>query len=432
MKKKIELKNNKYVLSIAFADYKKAKSGMPKVVLSHQEMFNKKGISYIYIYALKKTIKSDNSFLFFRFGVIIDGEYSCVLNVKELVRLIDKLKQKSVECIGVHIHHLLYMRLKDVFGVVDAMDNLPIYVFLHDYYLCCTNYTLLKNASFFCGKGGLNTNHCSDCRYYSQSIKMQSILHKYLAKYGDRIKYVSPSYITSSIYSDFHPEAEGKVLVIPHQVPVGHNMDNMDIVDENSLLTIGFLGFPAKHKGWESFYKLSQRYKGKYRFVIFNSLEKEYDGIEHVNVSVSSQHPNAMTDALKEKKVDVSVLWAQTPETYSYTCMEAYAANTFIITCKGSGNIEHFVNKEKNGLVLNNDNELFSLFSDEKDVKKLVNEYRKASLGGPVEWKDNDAVCDLIADKKLTESSERVYIEYARQDVLSCVVECIYKAWLNN
>lgn len=44
------LKSTKYVLSVTFGDYKNTIGGVAKVVATHQEMFNKAGVSYICIF----------------------------------------------------------------------------------------------------------------------------------------------------------------------------------------------------------------------------------------------------------------------------------------------------------------------------------------------------------------------------------------------
>ncbi len=427
----IKPKYTRYVLSIAFANYKKAKSGMPKVVLAHEQLFNKNGISYIYLFAVKKVFRDDNSFVFFRFGVIVDGFFCGILNTNEIVKLLKRLNISGIECVGIHIHHLLYMKLPDTFTIIDSIQDAPIYVFLHDYYLCCTNYTLLRDGISFCGGGGLNERHCENCKFYTFSCQIQRKIHKYLNERRDRIVYVSPSNITRDIYLSFHPEWENTIIVVPHQIPYGHNTDNTKVIEKDERVTLGFLGFPAKHKGWESFCQLHDLYEDTYRYVVFNSLDQKIDGMKHVHVAVSSKNPTAMIDALKKECVAISFLWAQTPETYSYTCMEAYAANTFVVTCKGSGNIEDYIEAENIGIVLKDDRELIEFFSNEDIVKRVVNTYRKNSLGGPEKWIDNEEVCKLITENNRFTNTGNVlnsHIEYSRQDLLSKMAGWLYRA----
>ena len=97
-----------------------------------------------------------------------------------------------------------------------------------------------------------------------------------------------------------------------------------------------------------------------------------------------------MTKALREKKVNIVLLWSLSPETYSYTYYEAYASNAFILTNSKSGNITDMVQKNKNGLVFDSENELFSFFSDVGKVKQTLEDFYASNVIGPLYLKTND------------------------------------------
>lgn len=61
---KIRLVNNSYIVSISFANYLKQKSGIPKVMMAHQQMYNKQNISYIALFTAKKNICNDRIMIF--------------------------------------------------------------------------------------------------------------------------------------------------------------------------------------------------------------------------------------------------------------------------------------------------------------------------------------------------------------------------------
>jgi hypothetical protein len=99
-----------------------------------------------------------------------------------------------------------------------------------------------------------------------------------------------------------------------------------------------------------------------------------------VNVSVSMDNRFAMVEALKDNKIDVAFLWSLCPETFSFTLYESLAAGCFAVTNKDSGNIQSYLKQNtKRGLVLENEESLFKLFSG-NDLDTLVKDYQKNGI----------------------------------------------------
>ena len=61
---KVQPQYTNYIVSFSFKNYLKAKSGMPKVILSHQTLINRHNTSYVYLYSVKKSIQNDTKMLF--------------------------------------------------------------------------------------------------------------------------------------------------------------------------------------------------------------------------------------------------------------------------------------------------------------------------------------------------------------------------------
>lgn len=394
--------NNKFVLSIAFPQYIKDKSGVSKVIMAHQKMFNEREISYIHLFAVKKLIKNDKKTLFSYFGMYIDGQYIGVYTAYEVLEIIKKYFDNDCSLLAIHIHHLLYMKLSNIESILNGFVEAPITVFVHDYYLCCTNYNLMKNNIAFCGGEGLSENYCRDCSSYENSKLIEKEISSFLNNYKKRINFVAPSEVTKNIFLKFHPEFEKKIVVLPHQKRVGEYNGNLEHIKNNEKIKIGYAAMPREHKGWLVWKKIQRMYKDKYEFVVFNSSDDIYDGMDKVKVEFSENNLNAMTDALRDKKVHAVLMWSVCPETYSYTCFEAYAANAFIITNEISGNIANVVKKEKNGKTFQSEEELIDFFKEPNSVRKEINEFRKNKKNGPLELHENDAIIDLTLKAKPT------------------------------
>lgn len=123
---------------------------MPKVIMAHQKVLNQHGVSYVYLYSVKKTVWRDDLMLFCEFGLIIDGKHIGIFSISDIFRFITQWGLSGFSLREIHIHHLLYVRLAEAQRLLFACDNVPIKIFLHDYYFCCTSYNLLKNGTF-CG-----------------------------------------------------------------------------------------------------------------------------------------------------------------------------------------------------------------------------------------------------------------------------------------
>ena len=62
-----------YVLSISFANYLKGISGMAKVLMEHQKMFNNKNVGYVNLFVVKKYLFQEKITAFCYYGLVING-----------------------------------------------------------------------------------------------------------------------------------------------------------------------------------------------------------------------------------------------------------------------------------------------------------------------------------------------------------------------
>lgn len=388
--------NKKYILSICFANYTKNISGMPKVMMAHQQTYNKASISYVSLFSVKKNIFNDRIMLFCKFGLIIDGSYIGIFQMSQLIHMFYGWMHENYQMIDIHIHHLMYINLNRVNELLSSCHNIPIKVFLHDYYLACTQYNLLKNGKVYCGGEGFKQERCSDCLEYKKSMALEEKIHRLLGNFQDRITFISPSNITKEIFLNFHPEYKGNTVVIPHQVGEGHYLGNTEKLSSDEKIKIAFLGMPRNHKGWNVWKNIVEKFSGcDYEFYVFNNANEQYDQMQRINVAFSKEHLNAMTDALRGNKIHIAFLWSTCPETYSYTYFEAFAANAFIITNKDSGNIVYTVRQHKNGVVFENEDDLLHMLKKPDEMRKQINEFRDTTIGGPELLKDNTDIVHM-------------------------------------
>lgn len=391
--------NNNFVVSLGFADYLNTRSGMPKVIMEHQQMFNDAGIGYVYLFSVKKNILHDRTMLFCKFGLIIDGEFCGVYQMSQILAFIERWAAAGKMPLDLHIHHLLYVNLDRAGELMEYLKDVPKKVFLHDYYNACANYNLRRSGVSYCGGQGLNDGHCAGCTSYQKSLQIQEKLHWLYGVYLDQITFVSPSQAAREIFLRFHPEYADRTIVIPHQQMIGHYRANLELIAPGEPIRVAYLGMPAAHKGWDAWLELQRSVPaGTYEFYVFNSAGVEYEGMTTVPVVYSKKHLDAMTVALRHSGIHVAFLWATGPETYSYTCFEAFAANAFLVTGVNSGNVADVVRNYGNGVVLEDDAALLRFLGDPGQVRESVNRHRCAAQGGPLELKPNQQIVRLTKD----------------------------------
>lgn len=373
-------KHGKYVLGFAFANYLTEKSGMPKAVMADQQTTNAVGVSYVYLFSVKKTLGRDDRLLFCEFGLIVDGSYLGIYGLSQILGAMAEWSRDGEELLEVHLHHLLYVDLRKVDELLAATDGVRIRVYLHDYYLCCaTSYNLQRNGDF-CGAACLGDAPCESCPYYRESIRIEGRVWGLLDGYRDRVSFVAPSEDVKKRFSSFHQDCGSRVEVVPHQKPVGCYLGNREPIGPDDPIRIAYLGMPKHMKGWDTWVRIREALVGRgYEFYVFNNDNEEYEGMTHVRVAFNAEHPNAMVDALRRNKVSQVMLYTTCPETCSYTCMEAWAANSYILTSIGSGNVYDFVRSAGCGAAFGDEGELLDFLEDRNHVVETINDYRRQS-----------------------------------------------------
>ena len=327
------------------------------------------------------------------FGLIVDGMFQGVCTLRDVLRKLQALESEGYIVSSIHIHPLLRLKLGAVVWLLKSISDVPISVFLHDYYLCCESYNLINSNGSYCGGNGLSSIMCSRCAHYRNSVRLEKAIWGLFSSVMDRIQYVCPSETVREIFLRLHPKCESRCAVVPHQVFQGSYTGNLEEVSSSEKIRVAYLGSQMTIKGWDIWIELVARYKNRYDFLILNNQsDPRLRGVRRVFVEYSAEQPDAMVDSLRNERVDIAVMWSSVPETYSYTCMEAFASNVYIVTGRDSGNIADFVSSHDAGIVLSDAQDLFDLFQHPNDLLHQLNTFKSSHPGGPMELLDNNAL----------------------------------------
>jgi hypothetical protein len=124
---------------------------------------------------------------------------------------------------------------------------------------------------------------------------------------------------------------------------------------------------------------VSQSRKKPYKFYHFgsnNSLQNISE-IENIAISVTPSSRDEMINSLREKTIDVALILSPWPETFSYTTHEAFAAGAAVMTLIDSGNVAAKVKETGQGIVVDGEEGLISLFQSDKLIKYVQDRYKK-------------------------------------------------------
>ena len=119
---------------------------------------------------------------------------------------------------------------------------------------------------------------------------------------------------------------------------------------------VAFVGHPGAHKGWPAFLALVHECgsHGAYRFFHFSDAPAPLPPpeIRHVAVQVAPARRDATREALEAHAIDLVLMPAPWPETFSYVAHEAIASGADIVTLADSGNVAAAVIRSGRGVVL--------------------------------------------------------------------------------
>lgn len=384
------LRNSKYVLSITFGDYKHTAGGVAKVILAHQDMFQKRGISYVCIFPFNlsntRYVKNNRYW-----GIRADGLLIGVFSAKGLIDYLAELNNVGCCCECIHIHHLLHINVIELSKIIRCFHT-KVFFYIHDYYTICKSITLIGDDGALCRKDFLNTERCRKCRYYKDSIASKKKFQQFAECFKRRITFICPSDACKKWFLKQYGEYADQTAVIYHQTLSGKYRIPKK---QTQVIKIGYVGAPIPAKGWNQFKRLYEKYgkDERYQFVYFSSVLDHTTDMRNVSVNFQSSL-SAMQDALRAERVDYAVLWSVWPETYSYTYYESYGAGCCVLTNLDSGNLADQVIRMKSGLILTED-ELFDYFSDFEKAKSFRDSYIAEKKEVCLSLDENDAIVDM-------------------------------------
>ncbi|RBP04637.1 hypothetical protein DFR50_13821 [Roseiarcus fermentans] len=358
------------VCSISHTCYPSVTAGTELFIGDEQARLNSDGFTYIHISPVYPSNMTFDGSAADECWIVIDGEKIGVASYATIARALRTHAQRaSMRRIFV-VHSAQGHSTRGLIAICEALDAAHAYYWLHNYSSVCYGDNLLRNNILFCQAPPIGSVACDICIFGGDRERHVGSL-KALFDIANFVV-VAPSEAARDIWSRASDLPRRSVVVVEHCRLVGAARRPHRDVRPGPPVRVGFLGYPVMHKGWTVFERIVSATRGDsaYQFFHFASAKAivSTTRIEGVAVDVSRDRRDEMTRALTTHAIDVVVIPALWPETFSYTTFEALAAGCDVLTLADSGNVAAKVSSSQRGRVFPDEESLVGFFTSHQVV----------------------------------------------------------------
>lgn len=397
------------VLSVSHDPYTRVVGGTQIFIADEEARFRAEGAAYLHVSPMVPRLRlatASDGPLFLR--LTLDGTEVGHLDAAALATALRTLAPELPQRRLLVLHCLLGHATADILALHEALRPAQAVLWLHDYSTLCEGFNLLRNDTTFCGAPPPDSQACRVCIHGPARARHLAQMHALFVAISPDI--VAPSRAALRVWLDGQAslpraaaaaKADGDAVpscgqgvarpadaapmlpghVLPAHVPTlpvrstrVHPHARIEFAATRRSLVpparrgtpahpvrVAFVGHPGAHKGWPAFLALVRECGGDsaYRFFHFAdapapppSPEIRPPGIRHVAVQVAPDRRDATREALEAHAIDLVLMPAPWPETFSYVAHEAIASGADIVTLADSGNVAAAVLRSGRGVVL--------------------------------------------------------------------------------
>ncbi|MGI4978361.1 MAG: hypothetical protein ACRYG6_15595 [Janthinobacterium lividum] len=370
-----------FVLSLSHDPYRRVVGGTQIFIADEEARFRAAGGAYLHVSPVVPRLRLANDAdgpLFLR--LTLDGAEIGHLDAVGLAAALRALAPELPPRRLLVLHCLLGHATADVAVLHDALRPESTVLWLHDYSTLCEGFNLLRNDATFCGAPPPGSQACRVCIHGPARAGHLAQMQALFAAVSPDI--VAPSRAALRAWQDGRaslrtppvgqqapdlPVADAVVLPVRSTRVHPHARIEFTAIRRSLVaperrgtpahpVRVAFVGHPGAHKGWPAFLDMAGECGegGAYRFYHFSDAPapRAPAWIRHVAVQVAPDQRDATREALEAHAIDLVVMPAPWPETFSYVAYEAIASGADILTLADSGNVAAEVLRSGRGLVL--------------------------------------------------------------------------------
>ena len=341
----------KLIISFSHDDFTKHVGGVQLLLRRELQLFRDRGDVYVHLYPEYPLPFIDASGEAISLGVLVNGKHAGFHRARDIAAVLGRTRPAALEANFV-IHSLLGHNVDQTADLLASCGLTDGLLWLHDYSPIYNNFKLLRNDVEYRGFPREGTIARELCEYARADFCNAREFGKLFDRF--HIRLVSPSQAALDVWQDAGVLRAASDHVVEHVTLVPEGASAASAQAAARPLRIGFLGYPAVHKGWPVFQELVLRFRDDPRYEFHHLGMGRVGGlpVEYHDVSASETSPDAMRAAVAAAELDVVLLWSIWPETFCLTAYEAIAAGAFLVANPDSGNVAAAIAKTGQGVIL--------------------------------------------------------------------------------
>ena len=357
---------NRLAISIGHDHYRKISGGIQLCIQREERVAAEWGVMYLNAHPWQplprlanETEEADPLLC-----LILAGEDVGVCHSSALAQALGQVTNQFRGNIHVIVHSLLGHSVEWVKNLVNMSKGRRCWFWLHDFFTLCPSHALQRNTVSFCGAPDIESNSCAICVFGDErGLHIQRVRSLFEMA---AVTAVAPSEAAREFWFSKAKFPNTEVVVVPHVELEWIERDKPMPLQTDKPISIGFLGAPTPHKGWNTFETVVKALSNnaRFEFVYFGNHIPPMTGIECVNVHVTADNESAMSHAVTDAQIDYVLHWTNCFETFSLTTHEGIAAGAYILTNSNSGNVAAVVGNTGKGAVFENEQDLIAFFLD--------------------------------------------------------------------
>lgn len=371
-------RGQKLILSFSHDNFTQSVGGIQLLLRRELALFKEADALHVHIFPVFHLPFLDVSGDEVILGVLVNGKLAGSFLSEDISSTIQQIRSDAASTSFV-IHSLLGHNMDQAIRIIDSINCKNGYLWVHDYSPLYNNYNLLRNDVEYCGypkPGSVARNLCEYARAdFDHAEEFAKLFNKF------NITLLSPSESALAIWRSSEILKPANVRIIPHvQLERKASSDSASL-NPSAPLRVGFLGFPAAHKGWPVFEELVLKYGEDPRYQFMHLGKGRQGGLKNLGyreVVANEDRLDAMSQAVAEVKLDVAVVWSICPETFCLTAYEALAGGAALVTNPSAGNVVSVTEQSGLGMIFP-DEKALNLAFENGEVRALSRRNRPPS-----------------------------------------------------
>jgi hypothetical protein len=369
---------SKVALSFSHDDFFTHLGGVQLLLRRELRLLQERDILQINFHPMHPLLFMDTSGDDILLGVTINGQPAGTYRSSDVIKA---LRSSTFEQEPTFIiHNLLGHNVDQVVGIIEASGARSGYFWIHDFAPLYNNFKLMRNDVEYCGVPQPGTMAWDLCEYARADFSQREECARLFDKFA--IHLIAPSRSALAIWNEagvLRPTTSEVIEhCVLHEKPFSAPLVKGQKFDgKEAPLKVGFVGHKADHKGWPVFKELVIALAGDRRYKFYHLGSGGANGlpVSWRDVRADDERPDRMREAVELEELDIALVWSLWPETFCLTAYEALAGGAAIITNKAAGNVCDLVRQSGEGLVLDNEKKLMSLF-ETGEIRRFARAHR--------------------------------------------------------